>query len=73
MSNIYTKNYYWERLTFSKFWFSKVKVGLSPSKEKFFYLLQWEFFKMMRNAFYFILKALFVFKIFIYGYVEETA
>ena len=42
-------------------------VGLSPSKKTFFYLLQGfkdSPSKMMKNAFYYILKALFVLKIF---------
>ena len=38
------------------------KVGLSPSKNIYFYLLQ--FALMMKNALYFILKALFVLKMF---------
>ena len=43
-----------------------------------FYLLQLKPSKMMKNAFYFILKALFVLKIFKFlswhsGHVEETA
>ena len=37
-----------------------IKVGLSPSKKSLFYLLHW---KLFRNAFHFILKALFVLKI----------
>ena len=45
------------------------KVVLSPSK-KWFYLLQWKHFKMMKNAFYFILKALFVlhFSFFVFNF-----
>ena len=45
------------------------KVVLSPSK-KWFYLLQWKPFKMMKNAFYFILKALFVlhFSFFVFNF-----
>ena len=54
-----------------------LKVGLSPSK-KFFYLLPWKpFLKKIKNRFYFILKALFVLKIFkflswLFGHVEKT-
>ena len=43
---------------------SDVKVGLSPSKNNLFYFIQLNPLKMMKNVFYFILKALFVFKIF---------
>ena len=46
------------------FYFS-FNVGLSLSK-KTFYLLHWKPFKMMKNAFYFILKVFFVLKIFKY-------
>ena len=54
------------------------KVGLSPSKIFLFYLLQWKPFKMMKNAFYFILKGFFVLKIInvflrLFGHVEKTA
>ena len=43
-----------------------------------FSLLQLKFFKKMKNAFYFILKAFFVFKIFkflswLLGHLEKTA
>ena len=53
-----------------------LKVGLLPFK-KMFYLLQWKPLKMMKNAFYFILKALFVLKIFrflswLFDHVEKT-
>ena len=41
-----------------------LKVGLSPSKEKFFICFNDGPSKVMKNAFYFILKALFVLKIF---------
>ena len=40
------------------------KVGLSPSKNILFYFFNESSLKMMKNAFYFILKALFVLKIF---------
>ena len=41
------------------------KAGLLPSKNKFFFICFNESpLKMMKNAFYFILKAPFVFKIF---------
>ena len=41
-----------------------IKVGLSPSKNTFFICFNDSPSKMMKNAFYFILKALFVLKIF---------
>ena len=41
-----------------------IKVGLSPSKKAFFICFNDSPSKMMKNAFYFILKALFVLKIF---------
>ena len=43
---------------------SGVKVGLSPSKKIFFICFNGSPSKMMKNAFYFILKALFVLKMF---------
>ena len=50
-----------------------LEVGVSPSKQDFF-LLQWKLFK---NAFYFVLKALFILKVFkflswFFGHVEKT-
>ena len=53
------------------------KVGLSPSKKIDICLIESPF-KMMKNAFYFILKALFVLKIFkflsrLFGHVGKTA
>ena len=56
-----------------------VNVWLSPSKKGFFFVFFNDSFpKMMENAFYFILKALFVLKIFkflswLFGHVEKTA
>ena len=52
-------------------------IGLSSSK-KMFKLLQWKPFKVLKNAFYFILKALFVLQIFVFlswlfNQVEKTA
>ena len=41
-----------------------IKVGLSPSKKVFFICFNDSPSKMMKNAFYFILKALFLLKIF---------
>ena len=41
-----------------------LKVGLSPSKKNFFICFNDSPSKMMKNAFYFILKALFVLRIF---------
>ena len=53
------------------------KAAVSPSKKKNFYLLQ-SHLKMMKNPFYFILKALFGLKIFKFlfwhfAHVEEMA
>ena len=54
------------------------KVGLSTSENFFCYLLDRKPLKMMKNAFYFILKALFVLKIFkflsrLFSHVGKTA
>ena len=43
---------------------NKVKVGLSPSQKNCVICFTGSPLKMMKNAFYFILKALFVLKIF---------
>ena len=56
----------------------RVKAGLSPSTENYFYLLHWKPLKKMKNAFYFILKAIFVLEIltflsWLFGHVEKTA
>ena len=56
-------------------WF---KVGLSPSKKFCVIYLIENPLKMMKNAFYFTLKALFVLKIFkffsrLFGHVGKTA
>ena len=49
----------------SQTFYYDIKVGLSPSKKKQLLLLaSIKAFKMMKYAFYFILKALFVLKIF---------
>ena len=55
-----------------------LKVGLSPSKQKSFYLFYESFLKMIKNPFCFILKALFVLNMFkflswLFGYVEKNA
>ena len=55
-----------------------IKVGLSPSKKNLFICFNDNPSKMMKNAFYFILKALCVLKIFkflpwLFGHVEKTA
>ena len=57
---------------------STVKVGLSPSKKICVICLIESPFKMMKNAFYFILIALFVLKIFkflsrLFGHLGKTA
>ena len=55
-----------------------IKAGLSPSKKVFFICFNNSPSKVMKNVFYFILKALFVLKIFkllswVFGHVEKTA
>ena len=55
-----------------------IKVGLSPSKKMCIICLIESPLKMMKNAFYFILKALFILKIFeflsrLFGHVGKTA
>ena len=62
---------------FGKWFQKKLKVGLSPSKKKIICFNDSRS-KMKKNAFYFILKALFVLKIFgflswLSGHVEKTA
>ena len=55
-----------------------LKVALSPSKENYFFCVtEWPL-KIIKNAFYFILKALFVLKIskflsWIFGHIEKMA
>ena len=54
------------------------KVGLSPSKKNCVIYLIESPLKMMKNGFYFVLKALFVLKIFkllsrLFGHVGKTA
>ena len=54
-----------------------LKVGLSPSGKKCILCFIESPLKVMRNTFYFILKALFVLKIFkflswLFGHVEKT-
>ena len=58
--------------------FTILKVGLSPSKKACVIYLTESFLKMMKNAFYFILKALFILKLFtflsrLFGHVAKTA
>ena len=50
--------------SYTNVFFPLLKVGLSPSKNFFVICLTESPLKMMKNAFYFILKALFVLKIF---------
>ena len=55
-----------------------VKAGLSPLKKILFVGFNESPLKMMKNAFYFILKSLFVLKIFkflswVFGHIVETA
>ena len=48
-----------------------LKVGLSPSKKKCFICFNKSPLKMMKNAFYFILKALFKLLSLLFGHVEK--
>ena len=53
-----------------------IKVGLSPSKKNCFICFNESFSKFMKTAFYFILEALFILKIFnffpwLFGQIEE--
>ena len=55
-----------------------IKVGLSPSQKICIICLSESPLKMMKNAFYFILKVLFILKIFkflsrLFGHVGKTA
>ena len=68
--------------TFDRVWHTgllhKLKVGLSSSKKICVICLIESPLKMMKNAFYFTLKALFVLKIFkflsqLFGHAEKTA
>ena len=57
---------------------NEFKVGLSPSPKIYIICLIESPLKMMKNAFYFILKALFILKIFeflsrLFGHVGKTA
>ena len=57
---------------------ARIKVGLSPSKKNFVIFLIESPLKMKKNAFYFMLKALFVLKIFtflswLFGHVGKMA
>ena len=53
-----------KRITLDKNKKDCVKVRLSPSKKFFFVCFSGSSSKMMKNAFYFMLKALFILKIF---------
>ena len=69
------KSKFWERQFFSVVTF---KVGLSPSKKNYVNCFIESPLQMMKNVFYFILKAYFVFKIFkflswLFRNVEKTA
>ena len=54
----------WLLLTFLIFFTQPIKVGLSPHKKNCIICFIESTLKMMKNAFYFILKVLFVLKIF---------
>ena len=59
----------------SKFMF--IKVGLSPSEKNFYICFNESPLKKLKNGFYFILKALFILKIFrffscFFGHVDKT-
>ena len=63
-----SKNFFWLCL----------KIGLLPSEKNFLICFNDRPWKMMKNAFYFILKALLVLKVFkflswIFGHLEKTA
>ena len=69
-------NSYQFQILFIVCWF-QIKVGLSPSKTGCVICLVESPLKVMKNAFYFILKALFVLKIFkllsqLFGHVGKT-
>ena len=58
--------------------YNNVKAGLSPSKKNFVICFIESPLKIIKNAFCFILKALFVLKIFkflslLFGHIEKTA
>ena len=60
-----------------EFFVKAVKAGLSLSKKLFFICVNDSSSKMIKNAFYFIVKALFVLKIFrflflLFGHVEKA-
>ena len=66
------------KIEFAARYWKILKVGLSPSKKTCVICFIERSLKMMKNAFYFILKALFVHKIFkflswLFGHVEKTA
>ena len=55
-----------------------LKVGLSSSKKIYLICFNESLLKMLKNAFYFILKALFILKIFgflyrLFDHIEKTA
>ena len=61
---------------------SKLKVGLSPSKKKLFYLLQWKSFKSDKKCFlfhpksfyaFFIILKIFKFLSWLFHHIEKTA
>ena len=63
---------------FPGFWLQCFKVGSLPAKNNCLICFIERPLKMMKNAFYFILKALYVLKIFnflslLFGHVEKTA
>ena len=70
---------FWNKLLLTKINLWRLhKAGPSPSEKNIFVCFNENPFKMMKIAFYFILKALFVLKIFkllswLFGHVVETA
>ena len=75
--DVFTK-YVWVKTLKEKKDKTVLKVGLSPCKKSFFICFSDSSSKMMKNAFYFILKALLVLKIFrflspLFGHVEKAA
>ena len=68
----------WKKDYLVSFKYRVLKVGLSPSKKVCVICQSENSLKMMKNAFYFVLKAFFVLKIFkllswLFGYVGKTA
>ena len=75
---LYKKFSFFSKIMHKLFSCSKVKVGLLLSKKNCFICFHGNPLKMMKNVFYFILKAFFVVKIFMFLFsdfnqIEKTA